>query len=250
MGKLDSRIALVTGAASGIGRAIALKFADEGALVSLIDADRPALERLAEEIRDSGRQVLPVACDVSKEAQVNQAVEATTKEFGGLHILVNNAGISPIKPLEEISLDEWNKVIAINLTGPFLFMKAALPHIQKAGNKGRIITMGSLSGQIGGIAVGLHYTASKGGSMAMTKQIAKLLAPYKATANNIAPGTTDTPLVQAWPQKIKAALVSQIPLGRLGMGEDVANAALFLASDEAGFITGATINVNGGMFMG
>ena len=171
-------------------------------------------------------------------------------ELGGLHILVNNAGVSPLKPLEEITLQDWNKVLGINLTGPFLFTKISFPYIKEAGSKGRIINMGSLAGQIGGIAVGLHYTATKGGIMAMTKQMAKLLAPYKATANTIAPGTTDTPLVQAWPQETRDALIKQIPLGRLALAEDVANAALFFASDEACFITGATINVNGGMYIG
>jgi 3-oxoacyl-[acyl-carrier protein] reductase len=250
MGKLEKRVALITGAASGIGRAIAMKFADEGAWISLIDVDSQQAESLASELRRSGKKAISIKCDVANENQVNQAVEQTKKEFGLLHILVNNAGISPLMPFEEISKADWDRVMSINLTGPFLMTKASFSHIKKAGLIGRVINIGSLAGQIGGIAVGLHYTAAKGGIMAMTKQLAKLLAPFKATANNIAPGTTDTPLVQDWPDEIRLAIIKQIPLGRLATPEDVANAALFIASDDAQFITGATINVNGGMFTG
>ena len=249
MGRLTDRVALVTGGASGIGKAIAIKFAQEGACVAIVDINGEGAQKTAKEIDLPVSKVISIACDVTEENQVNQAVQRTVDELGGLHILVNNAGVSPLKPFSELGLVEWNKVLAINLTGPFLFMKAAFPHIAKAGQLGRIINMGSLAGQIGGIAVGLHYTASKGGIMAVTKQMAKLLAPYRATANNIAPATTDTPLVQAWPEETRQALIKQIPLGRLVHAEDVAGAALFLASDEAQFITGATISVNGGMFI-
>jgi NAD(P)-dependent dehydrogenase (short-subunit alcohol dehydrogenase family) len=249
MKKLQNRVALITGAASGIGKAIALKFASEGANIAIVDINKQSSEKLASEIEAQGRKVIYVECDVTNETHVNNAVESTVNQLGALHILVNNAGVSPLKPLDEIGLVEWNQVLAINLTGPFLFIKATFPHIIKAGNLGRVINMGSLAGQIGGIAVGLHYTASKGGIMSVSKQLAKLLAPYKATVNSIAPGTTDTPLVQAWPEETRQALIKQIPLGRLGLPEDVANVALFFASDEAQFITGTTINVNGGMYI-
>ena len=249
MKKLQNRVALITGAASGIGKAIALKFAGEGAKIAIVDIDEKPSEKLANEIKSQGGKAIFLECDVTNEAHVDHTVELVIKQLGALHILVNNAGVSPLIPLAEISLEEWNRVLAINLTGPFLFIKATFSHIVKAGNLGRVINIGSLAGQIGGIAVGLHYTASKGGIMAVTKQLAKLLASYKATANNIAPGTTDTPLVQAWPEETRQALIKQIPMGRLGFPEDVANAALFFASDEAQFITGSTINVNGGMYI-
>ena len=249
MKKLQNRVALITGAASGIGKAIALKFASEGANIAIVDIDKQSSEKLTSAIKAQGCKAIYVECDVTNETHVNHAVESTVNQLGALHILVNNAGVSPLKPLDEIDLEEWNKVLAINLTGPFLFIKATFPHIIKAGNLGRVINVGSLAGQIGGIAVGLHYTASKGGIMSVSKQLAKSLAPYKATSNCIAPGTTDTPLVQAWPEKTRQALIKKIPMGRLGLPEDVANAALFFASDEAQFITGATINVNGGMYI-
>jgi len=250
MKKLHNRVALITGAASGIGKAIALKFASEGANVAIVDIDRQSSEKLISEIEAQGCKAIFVECDVTNETHVNHAVESTVDQLGALHILVNNAGVSPLKPLPEIDLEEWKKVLAINLTGPFLFMKITFDVIAKAGKKGRVINMGSLAGQIGGISVGLHYTASKGGIMAMSKQLAKLLAPYGATSNCIAPGTTDTPLVQAWPKETRQSLIKMIPLGRLGLPTDVACAALFFASEDAQFITGATINVNGGMFIG
>lgn len=247
---LEGRVALVTGAGAGIGKAIAQAFAQNGAAVALVDIDLDAAETCTREIEAKGGCALAVSCDISDPIQVQQAVRATIERFESLHILVNNAGVSPRQPFERISLEEWNRVVAINLTGPFLLCQAALPHLRQAGSKGRIINIGSLAGQTGGIAVGAHYAASKGGLMVLTRQLAKILAPDRVTANNISPGTTDTALTQAWGEETLQSLIRQIPLGRLGRPEDVASLALFLASDEAGFITGATINVNGGMFVG
>jgi len=247
---LESRVALVTGAGTGIGKAIAQTFAQNGAAVVLVDIDLESAEKSAREIDGRGGGALAVSCDVADPIQVHQAIQATIDQFKCLHILVNNAGISPIRPFEQISLEEWNRVMAVNLTGPFLLCQAALPHLRQAGSKGRIINIGSLAGQTGGITVGAHYAASKGGLMVLTRQLAKILAPDRVTANNISPGTTDTALTQAWGDETLQSLMRQIPLGRLGQPEDVASLALFLASDDAGFITGATINVNGGMFVG
>ena len=250
MQKLKERVAIITGSGSGIGKAIALKFAAHGAKVVVFDINENSARSTAQEIENAQGIAIALQCDVSNPDQINAAIDAAINNFGGLHILVNNAGISPLQTFEMISLEEWNKVIAINLTGSFLIVQGAWPYLRKAGNKGRVINIGSLAGQIGGIAVGLHYTASKGGLMAMTKQLAKLFAPEKVTVNNIAPGTADTPMLQDWPEETRQKLIQQIPLGRLANPEDIANAALFLASDEAQFITGATINVNGGMFSG
>jgi len=250
MAILESRIALVTGAGTGIGRAIAQTLSQNGAAVVLVDIDIESAEEVARETQAWGGSSLVVKCDVSDPIQVQQAVHAAVEKFKGLHILVNNAGISPLRSVEQISPEEWNRVIAVNLTGPFLFCQAALPYLRQAGSKGRIINIGSLAGQTGGIAVGAHYAASKGGLMVFTRQLAKVLAPDRVTANNISPGTTDTSLTQAWGEDTLKALIGQIPLGRLGKPQDVASLALFLASDDAGFITGATINVNGGMFIG
>jgi 3-oxoacyl-[acyl-carrier protein] reductase len=250
MKRLTDRVAIVTGAGSGIGKAIAELFASNGAAVSVVDIDQKAISDVATRIQNNGGKAQAIRCDVSQPSDVKSAIQATVQVFGELDIVVNSAGVCPLKPLEEIPFEEWNRVLAINLTGPFLLCQAAFPYLCQAGKKGRIINMGSLAGQIGGIAVGAHYSASKGGLMVLTKQLAKLLAPYRATANNIAPATTDTPMTQSWAEETRQSLIKQFPLGRLGKPEDVANAALFLASDEAEFITGATLNVNGGFFMG
>jgi len=247
---LENRVALITGAGSGIGRAIAQTFSRNGAAVVLVDIDLASAEKAAGEIESWGANALAVKCDVTEPIQVEQALRATIDEFKGLHILVNNAGISPMRPFEQISLEEWNRVLAVNLTGPFLFCQAAIPHLRRAGGKGRIINIGSLAGQTGGIAVGAHYSASKGGLMVLTRQLAKILAADRVTVNNISPGTTDTMMTQAWGEETRRSLMRQIPLGRLGRPEDIASLALFLASDEASFITGATMNVNGGLFIG
>jgi 3-oxoacyl-[acyl-carrier protein] reductase len=247
---LDGRVALITGAGSGIGKAIAHIFAQNGAAVVLVDIDLVSAEKATSEIEGQGGRALAVKCDVTEPVQVQRAVQETIQKFKGLHILVNNAGVSPLRAFEQISLEEWNRVLAVNLTGPFLFCQVALPHLRKAGSKGRIINIGSLAGQTGGIMVGAHYAASKGGLMVLTRQLAKILAPDGVTVNNISPGTTDTTLTQAWSEETRQSLISQIPLGRLGKPEEVASLALFLASDEAGFITGATMNVNGGLFIG
>jgi 3-oxoacyl-[acyl-carrier protein] reductase len=247
---LEGRVALITGAGSGIGKAIAQTFAQNGAAVVLVDIDLPSAEKVASEIEFLGAKALPVKCDVTEPIQVHQAVRAAIDRFKELHILVNNAGISPLRPFEQISLEEWNRVLSVNLTGPFLFCQAAFPHLRQAGNKGRIINIGSLAGQTGGIAVGAHYSASKGGLLVLTRQLAKILASDQVTVNTISPGTTDTTLTQAWGEETRQSLAHQIPLGRLGRPEDIASLALFLASDEASFITGATMNVNGGLFIG
>jgi 3-oxoacyl-[acyl-carrier protein] reductase len=250
MERLTGRVALITGGGSGIGRDIALLFAQNGATVAVVDINETAIQEVVAEITAGGNRALAIRCDVTRPDQVKAAVEATVDRFNELQILVNNAGICPLRSFEDISLEEWHNVLAVNLTGPFLFSQAALPYLRRAGSKGRIINMGSVAGQIGGIMVGAHYTVSKGGLMALTRQLAKVLAPARATVNSISPGTTDTALTQAWPAETRASLVKQIPLGRLGESRDVANVALFLASDEAEFITGATINVNGGLFIG
>jgi 3-oxoacyl-[acyl-carrier protein] reductase len=163
-------------------------------------------------------------------------------------ILVNNAGICPLTPPEQISGAEWDQVLAVNLKGPFLCTQAALPGLRAAG-WGRVVNIASASGQIGGIAVGVHYASSKGGLLAMTKSFARLLAPHGVTVNAVAPGTAETDLTASWPQPIQEALRAKVPLGRFVRAQEIAAAVAFLCSAEAAAITGATIDINAGLFM-
>jgi len=248
MKSLEDRVALVTGAGSGIGRAIALAFADAGAAVAVADLNRDAADRVAEEIAAADGQALALPLDVSQPEQVAAAVAEVVAAWRGLDTLINCAGICPLTPLAEISLAEWNRVLAVNLTGTFLCAQAAFPHLQTS-RYGRIINISSLAGRTGGVTVGLHYSASKGGVISMTKALARMLASSGGTANCIAPGPLDTPMTADWPPENRELLRQQIPMGRLGRAEDVAAAALYLASDAGSFITGATLDINGGIAM-
>lgn len=241
---LAGRTALVTGGARGIGLAIGLRLAEHGARVALGDLDGVAVDAAAASIRDRGGQAVPCAFDVSDAA----AVRAAYAGLGAVHILVNNAGICPLSPADDIDEAEWDRVLAVNLKGAFLCTQAALPDLREAG-WGRVINIASVSGQMGGVAVGVHYSASKGGLLAMTKSFARLLAPYGVTVNAIAPSTVETDLTAGWSGRVRHEIQAQVPLGRFVQPDEIAEAAAFLCSPAAGAITGATIDVNCGLLM-
>jgi 3-oxoacyl-[acyl-carrier protein] reductase len=241
---LAGRTALVTGAARGLGRAISQRLAGLGARVALGDVDASALAETARSIHDQGGEAVPYVFDVSDAAAVRSAVVS----IGRVEVLVNNAGICPLTPPEEISEAEWDRVLAVNLKGAFLCTQAALPGLRAAG-WGRVINVASAAGQMGGITVGVHYAASKGGLLAMTKSFARLLAPYGVTVNAIAPGTAETDLTAGWPEPVQQDLRAKTPLGRFVQPEEVTAVVAFLCSPEAAAITGATIDVNGGLLM-
>ncbi len=243
---IRNRVALVTGCARGIGLAVARRLAQEGVRLALVDIVAPAA--VADECRELGAEVLDLTADVASLSDVTQVVAATVEHFGALHIVANVAGICPRTGFEQISAEEWDQVLAVNLKGPFLVTQAALPALRQAG-WGRIVNIASLAGQIGGIAAGAHYVASKAGLVGLTKAVAQLGAAHGITANAVAPGVIDTEMIrQAGPEQVQRYL-ARIPLGYMGEPEDVAEVVAFLCSDAARYITGAVIDVNGGILM-
>jgi 3-oxoacyl-[acyl-carrier protein] reductase len=241
---LAGRSALVTGAGRGIGRAIGQRLAELGARVILVDVDTRALDETARLIEAQGGAATLYVLDVSDAV----AVRAAFACLDPVEILVNNAGICPLTPPDEIGEAEWDRVLAVNLKGAFLCTQAALPGLRAAG-WGRVINVASVAGQMGGVAVGVHYAASKGGLLAMTKTFARILAPYGVTVNAIAPSTVETDLMADWPEQVRQEIRTKTPLGRFIQPEEIAAAAAFLCSPAAGAITGATIDVNSGLLM-
>ena len=247
--KLSSKVAIITGAASGIGQAIAITMAREGASVVIDYVGSPdGANQTVQQIESAGGKALAVAADVSQPDQVTNLVQQAVQTFGRLDIFVNNAGIEYKHPITEFPLDQWNKIIAVNLTGPFLCAQAAAKQLIAQGGGGRIINISSIHQDLP-MVNNAPYCASKGGLRMLMRTIAVELAPQGITVNNIGPGAIFTPIdadVQANPEMEKA-LMAEIPLGRWGKPEEVANLAVFLASDDASYITGSTYYIDGGM---
>ena len=249
MFKLNGKVVLVTGSRRGMGKADAKILAERGAKVVITDLDLGECQKVVEEIKSSGGEALAIQMDVSNQSEVNQTIDKIISKFGRLDILVNNAGIYSPKPFLELTEEEWDKTIDINLKGQFLCAQRAAREMAK--NKwGRIINIASVaSGQVGvGIAGGAHYTASKGGVIGMSETLAIELAPLGITVNVIAPGAIDTPMIKAaqMPQEAMEGLLASVPLKRIGKPEEVAHTVAFLASEESSYITGSTIYVDGG----
>jgi len=243
--QLENKVALITGARRGIGRAIALEYAHNGA--DCILWARSAPDELADEIRALGRRVLPLAVDVSDTDAVDAATKEAIKELGKIDILVNNAGIADDALLIRMKLEQWRRVLDVNLTGAFNCCKAVSRSMLKA-ESGRIINISSVIGQMGN-AGQANYAASKAGLIGFTKSLAKELGSRGITVNAIAPGFISTDMTAELSEEAKAALLGNIPLGTLGEVEDVAHCALYLASDKARYVTGQVLNVDGGLVM-
>lgn len=247
LASLRGKVAIVTGAGRGIGLAIGRALATAGAGVALVDIDGPLVETAAAGLRADGLEARGLVADVCRVDEVRSAVDHVLAAWQQVDILVNNAGICPITAVEEISADEWDRVLGVNLKGAFLFSQAVIPTMRLR-RAGKIINIASSAGQMGGLAVGLHYSASKAGMLGLTKALARILAP-DVQVNAVSPGTTESEMTRGWDEAAIAGLIEKIPAGRLGRPADVAAAVRFLASDEAGFITGQTLSVNGGMLM-
>jgi 3-oxoacyl-[acyl-carrier protein] reductase len=247
MNQLATQIAVVTGAGRGIGRAIALKFASEGADVVVVSRTQENSEKVAAEIRALGRQAWAHAVDVADAAAVNATAEKILAETTKVDILVNNAGVTRDGLLMRMSDADWDTVVNTNLKGAFLVTKAFSRAMIKA-RRGCIVNISSVIGLIGN-AGQCNYAASKAGVIGFTQSVAKELAGRGIRVNAIAPGFIQTDMTSVLKEEMKAALLKQIPLGRLGEAEDIADAALFLASPAARYITGQVLTVDGGMVM-
>ncbi len=247
MGCLDGKIALVTGAGRGIGRAVAEKLASEGADLALCDVKVEWLAETEAAVKGMGRKVISVAADVSKAAEVDAAVDAVQAACGRIDILVNNAGITRDGYLARMSEEDWDAVLDINLKGTFLMTKAVAKLMMKQ-KSGNIINIASIIGLIGN-AGQCNYAASKAGAIALTKSTAKELASRNIRANAIAPGFIETKMTDALPEEIRKKMLDAIPMRRFGLPADIAHAVLFLASDASAYLTGQVLSVNGGMVM-
>jgi 3-oxoacyl-[acyl-carrier protein] reductase len=242
---LERRTAIVTGAAQGIGEAIARALYSNGATVVVADVNGDAADAAARKIDPAGERAWATEVDVRDRGSLDSLVGQTISKCGRIEILVNNAARTVTR---EIDAEEWDDVLAVNLRGVLFGCQIVGPHMQEQG-WGRIINLGSLAGQQGGLIAGAHYAASKAGVIVLTKIVAKALAGHGVTVNAIAPAAISGPAMDAMPPEQVTSLPAAIPVGRVGQPEEIAALAAFLASDDAGYITGATIDINGGLLM-
>lgn len=249
MADLKNKVAIVTGARRGMGRAHALALAKAGAKVVVADISLEECEKVVQEIEKSKGEALAVKCDVTKKTEVDAMIQTAVKEWGKLDILVNNAGICQFKPFLDLTEKEWDLTLNINLKGYFLCAQAAAKEMKKH-NSGAIVNIASVAmGQIGvGFPSLTHYCASKGGIVGMSEAMAIELAPYNIRVNVVSPGAIDTPMIAPIKQNKTSieGILSRVPLRRVGKPEEVANAVVFLASDESSYMTGSVVVVDGG----
>jgi len=246
--KLGGRVAFVTGASQGIGHACALALAREGATVALAARNQQKLDELAAQIAGKDGKAAAFVVDVAEEEQIKSAVKAAIAQFGKIDILVNNAGITRDQLVMRMKRADWDAVLNTNLTSAFCCIQQVIPSMLKQ-RWGRIINIASVFGQMGQ-AGQANYAASKAGLIGLTMAMAREVASRNITSNAIAPGFIETSMTAVLSDEFKQGAVKQIPLGRVGTPADIANAVVFLASDEASYITGHVLNVNGGMLMG
>ena len=244
---LQDKVAVVTGAASGIGRATASALAAEGARVVVADVDRAKGEAAAAELRAEGRRADYVHVDMTDPASIDAFAVEVQQRFGPVDVLVNGAGWGKTQPFLEGTPEFWGKLVALNFVGPMQLTKALLPRMMEKGG-GKIVNVASDAGRVGSLGETV-YSGAKGGLIAFTKSLARETARYKVNVNCVCPGPTDTPLMAAVPDKVKDALTKAIPMRRLGQPEEVADAVVFFAGDRSDYITGQVLSVSGGLTM-
>lgn len=246
--KLKDKISLITGSAQGIGEAIVNKFSEEGSTVILCDIQVDKIKNVAHRIKKKGGEASFFKADVSSPKEVSKLFNFIKEKYHRLDILVNNAAISPKQRFDDITYEDWDKVLAVNLRSVFLCTKEAISIMKKEG-KGKIVNISSMAGQNGGIFGSPHYAASKAGVIGFTKAMAKNMGPFNINVNAIAPGRIVTPLYyKDISPEMNEAFNKQIPLGRPGKPDEVVEGALFLASDSSNYITGTTLSINGGCY--
>ena len=244
--RLAGKVVLITGAAGGIGTAIAQAVTDESATVLLCDINLEGARRLADRLTGEGRSAAAYALDISRPPEIAAVIEEVVKRHQRIDVLVNNAAICPRIPLKEVTEADFDRIVGINLKGTFFVSQAVSPLMVRQG-WGRIVNLSSIGARTGGVAASSVYAATKAGIIAITKSYARTLAP-SVTVNAIAPGVVDTEMMRI-PSEQVAAIVDQIPLGRLADPEEIASVVVFLASEDASYFTGATLDVNGGWVM-
>lgn len=252
--KLSGKTALVTGGARGIGRAIALGLAREGARVAVLDVLQDVARATCEELETLGTKALPLGADLTRRAEVERAIEAMLAQWGQIDLVVNNAGWDKLQFFLDSDEETWDRIINLNFRGTLYVCRTALPHMVKRGQGGKVISIASDAGRVGSMGEAV-YAGTKGAIIAFSKTLAREVARYRITVNVVCPGLTETPLLQGMREaggtsaRIIEAVTRGIPLGRVGAPEDVAGAVVFLASPEADFITGQTLSVSGGLTM-
>jgi 3-oxoacyl-[acyl-carrier protein] reductase len=247
--KLKNSVSIVTGGARGIGWAIAFAFIREGSKVAIVDIEaKEKMETVKKDLEKMGGEALFLSCDITKFSDVEQMVETVFQSFGRIDILVNNAGIIRRGTIETVAQEDWDRVIEVNLKGTFNCSKAVV-EIMKRQGCGKIINISSIAGKLGDITSAPGYASSKAGIDALTKTLAMQLAKYHINVNAVSPHAIETEMSRQWSEEKRREVIASIPLGRLGKPEDVAEAVLFLASEEASFITGEILDVNGGCLM-
>jgi 3-oxoacyl-[acyl-carrier protein] reductase len=248
MKQLEGRVALVTGASQGIGRACALRLSEQGANIALAARNIDKLKQVEAEIASAGGQAASFAMDVAQEDQIKSTFKAAIERFGKLDILVNNAGITRDQLVMRMKRADWNAVLDTNLTGPYLCIQAAIGAMLKQ-RWGRIINITSIFGQMGQ-AGQANYAASKAGLIGLTMAVAREVASRNITVNAVAPGWIETAMTEVLSPELRESMAKAVPMGRAGTDQEVAHAVCFLASPDSGYITGHVLNVNGGMLMG